>query len=252
MSLGESLEKSLSKQDAIHLLELMNLSLYCEDKNQIINLINKLAYIISFDFAICALGELNENALSKFSEIVNISYPETWVSIYLNKKYYRVDPVIKENFTKFNLQYWADTYKKIPSPKDLLSMKEDFGLKRGYSFGLRDPRWLGGSLFSLSGQYLEHHIRTETILTYIIPFLHQTLVRVLGHPVQKVSALSPKEIEILNWIKLGKTNWDISITLKVSERTVKSYVSNIMKKLNATNRAQAVAIAIAQGLIEIE
>ena len=100
---------------------------------------------------------------------------------------------------------------------------------------------------------MEHHIRTETVLAYIIPHLHQTLVRILDQEhIKKMPDLSLREIEILNWLKLGKTNGDISIILKVSERTVKFHVRNITKKLNATNRVQAVAVAIGQGLIGID
>jgi DNA-binding CsgD family transcriptional regulator len=164
--------------------------------------------------------------------------------------------IVKENFTEFKLQYWADTYKKIPPPKDLLSLQESFGLTKGYSFGLRDLKWTRGSLFSLSGQSLEHHIRTETILSYIIPHVHQTLVRISDQhdqeALRKVPDFSQREIEILNWLKSGKTTWDISILLKVSERTVKFHVTNIMKKLNATNRVHAVAVAIGRGLIEVD
>ena len=253
MSLGKSLGKLLSKQDAIYLLNLVYFSVHCEDKKDLIKLVNKLTCLMSYDFAICALGTISEKGLLQFYEVVNISYPEAWVNTYLNKRYYQVDPILKENFTKFNLQYWADTYKKILPQKDLLSLKEKVGLKRGYSFGLRDLKWSGGSLFSVSGQYLEHHIRTETILTYVLPYFHQTLVRILDQDhVKKVSVLSPREIEILNRLKSGKTNWDISIILKISKRTVEFHVKNIMTKLNATNRTHAVAIAIGQKLIEID
>jgi LuxR family transcriptional regulator, quorum-sensing system regulator CviR len=253
MSLGKSLGKLLSKQDAIYLLELVYFSVHCEDKKDLIKLVNKLIYLMSYDFAICALGTINEKGLLQFYEVVNISYPKIWVNTYLDQKYYQVDPILKENFTKFNLQYWADTYKKIPPSKDLLFLKEKFGLKRGYSIGLRDLRWSGGSLFSVSGQYLEHHIRTETILTYTLPYFHQTLVRILDQDhVKRVPVLSSREIEILNRLKSGKTNWNISDILNISERTVKFHVKNIMKKLNATNRVHAVAIAIGQGLIEID
>jgi len=252
MSLGESLGKFLSKQDTIYLLELVYFSIHCEDRKDVVRLVNKLIYLMSYEFAICALGTINEKGLLQFYEVINISYPKDWVNTYLNKKYYQIDPIVKENFNKFNLQYWADTYKKIHPSKDLLSLKEKFGLKRGYSFGLRDLKWSGGSLFSISGQYLEHHIRTETILTYALPYFHQTLVRILDQDhVKRVPVLSPREIEILNWLKSGKTNSDIANILKISERTVEFHVKNITKKLNANNRIHAVAVAIGQGLIEI-
>jgi DNA-binding CsgD family transcriptional regulator len=43
-----------------------------------------------------------------------------------------------------------------------------------------------------------------------------------------------------------------SFVLRISERTVKYHVDSVMKKLDAVNRTQAVAIALQQGLIELD
>lgn len=56
--------------------------------------------------------------------------------------------------------------------------------------------------------------------------------------------LSPREWEVLGWLKLGKTSWDISRILGISERTVNYHVNNIIKKLDASNRIHAVCLAI--------
>ena len=63
------------------------------------------------------------------------------------------------------------------------------------------------------------------------------------------SALSEREAEVLRWAMDGKTNWEISAILNISERTVKFHVQNAMHKLDASTRSQAVAIAIRQGVI---
>ena len=64
-----------------------------------------------------------------------------------------------------------------------------------------------------------------------------------------VVALSPREAEVLGWAMQGKTNWEISVILSVSERTVKFHVRNAMTKLHSRSRAQAVAVALRLGLI---
>jgi DNA-binding CsgD family transcriptional regulator len=45
-------------------------------------------------------------------------------------------------------------------------------------------------------------------------------------------------------VAAGKTDWEISQILSISEQTTHEYVQNSLAKLNATTRAQAVAIAI--------
>ncbi|BBO86286.1 hypothetical protein DSCO28_68520 [Desulfosarcina ovata subsp. sediminis] len=61
--------------------------------------------------------------------------------------------------------------------------------------------------------------------------------------------LTRKESEVLNWIKEGKSSWEISKILDCSKRVVDFHVSNIKDKLNASNRAQAVAIGLQYQLI---
>jgi DNA-binding CsgD family transcriptional regulator len=54
------------------------------------------------------------------------------------------------------------------------------------------------------------------------------------------SLLSLREIEVLQWIKQGKTNDEISQILGISPPTVKNHVQKILRKLKVSNRAQAV------------
>jgi DNA-binding CsgD family transcriptional regulator len=53
--------------------------------------------------------------------------------------------------------------------------------------------------------------------------------------------LSKREREVLNWLTRGKTSWDISVILNISERTVNYHVGNIMRKLGVNSRLLAVA-----------
>ena len=64
-----------------------------------------------------------------------------------------------------------------------------------------------------------------------------------------IPALTKRQQEVLFWIKEGKTAWDISQLLVVSERTVNFHLDNIFKKLEAVNRPHAVARAISYGLL---
>lgn len=66
------------------------------------------------------------------------------------------------------------------------------------------------------------------------------------------SVLSAREKEVVRWLKEGKSSWDISVILGISERTVRFHINNIMQKLDAVNRTHAVAIALEQGLVDYE
>ena len=67
--------------------------------------------------------------------------------------------------------------------------------------------------------------------------------------IEIAAPLSKREKEVLNWLKKGKSSWDIAAILKITERTVNFHVNNIMQKLNAVSRTQAVAVAIENNLL---
>ena len=52
---------------------------------------------------------------------------------------------------------------------------------------------------------------------------------------------SPRELEILRWIERGKTTREIAAVLVVSPHTVRKHIENILEKLSARTRSEAVA-----------
>jgi DNA-binding NarL/FixJ family response regulator len=61
--------------------------------------------------------------------------------------------------------------------------------------------------------------------------------------------LTEREREVLGLLAAGNSNREIAAKLYLAEGTVKNYVSNILGKLHASNRTQAVALARDQGLL---
>lgn len=59
--------------------------------------------------------------------------------------------------------------------------------------------------------------------------------------------LTPREKEVLSLLTTGRTNKEIAKTLFISEKTVKSHLNNIFRKLNVSGRLQAILSAIDRG-----
>jgi DNA-binding NarL/FixJ family response regulator len=64
-------------------------------------------------------------------------------------------------------------------------------------------------------------------------------------------ALTTREIEVLRQIAEGNRNRDIGEKLFITEETVKVHIKHIMEKLGASDRTQAIAIAIRRGIIHL-
>ncbi|MDD5591011.1 MAG: response regulator transcription factor [Dehalococcoidales bacterium] len=67
-----------------------------------------------------------------------------------------------------------------------------------------------------------------------------------------IAPLTNRETQIMRYIADGNTNKEIGLALGISEQTIKSHVSAILRKLNANDRAHAVALAIRSSLISPE
>jgi DNA-binding CsgD family transcriptional regulator len=62
--------------------------------------------------------------------------------------------------------------------------------------------------------------------------------------------LTPREIEVMTLTAMGKTRIEVAAILFLSEETIKSHIERVRRKLNATNKTHAIAIAMTLGLIE--
>ena len=98
-------------------------------------------------------------------------------------------------------------------------------------------------LFLASGLIVQYFVSTPSF----------NRVKVISMPLfNRVKGLSPREMTILQWVKQGKTNWEIAQIVGVTERTVRFHVEGIFMKLGVSSRTQAVAVAMGHGLLPTE
>lgn len=90
--------------------------------------------------------------------------------------------------------------------------------------------------------YLDNALRqVETLPAVVYPAHTPRKPTIDRH--NRADRLTQRELEILEWIALGKTNPEIGCILDLSLFTVKNHIQRMFRKLNVSNRAQAVAEA---------
>lgn len=85
----------------------------------------------------------------------------------------------------------------------------------------------------------------------LTPRVAEKLLKMMATPKTEESALSKREIEVLNYISLGLKYEHIAEELGISAHTVRHHLEKIFKKLNVTSRTQAVAQAVRSGIIRM-
>jgi DNA-binding CsgD family transcriptional regulator len=184
--------------------------------------------------------------------VFNIGLPASDLNAYVRDRL-RFFEVAKNRESGYHLQYFADDaasrgLNRFSAPPDISGETD-----RGYAHWMINRKDRLASMLALSGKAMIRKSRTKAVLRMVLPHLHQVLVRALRGPERKHlqggPALTPREKEVIRWLKEGKTSWDISRILGMSERTVNFHASNIIRKLDAASRTHAVAVAMEKGLI---
>jgi NarL family two-component system response regulator LiaR len=71
-------------------------------------------------------------------------------------------------------------------------------------------------------------------------------------PPQNPETLTEREIEVLELLAAGKSNKEIAADLVIAEKTARTHVSNILKKLGVDSRTQAALHAVRTGLVSLD
>lgn len=103
----------------------------------------------------------------------------------------------------------------------------------------------GANAFLNKAQSIEEIVAS---LRFAIKYPH-TFTSTLSGDNTLDAKLTPREIDVLTHIANGSSNSEISATLFISLSTVKTHISTLMRKLNATNRTAAVKVAREKGLL---
>ena len=114
------------------------------------------------------------------------------------------------------------------------------------------PTAQGTSVFALFGLPAAPQARDAHVLELLLPCLHLALARLPLAPAAPSLArpLSEREVEIVGWLREGKSNQEMGRLLGISALTVKNHLQRIYRTLGVGNRAHALARCMEWRLIE--
>lgn len=173
---------------------------------------------------------------------------EEWGKLYIENNYSSVDPVFALSLSSSSPFLWSDAYSRSGSESnEFIQRARDFSLTEGICYTPKDYSMTSDTTVVSIGNGKTPLDRMQAeVISHIIPHIAEILMRpsLWNHP-----RLTPKEMEIIKWCAHGKSYWEISLVMSISERTVKFHMNNIFKKLDVLNKAQAVARCMSLGYV---
>jgi transcriptional regulator EpsA len=131
------------------------------------------------------------------------------------------------------------------------------GMGSSLVHGIKDRRGNQDCLYmALNTDQGEFAAADASLFEFLLPFIDNALRRIVALPGEEAAdpdlltvkqapspgtQMSDREMEIMDWVRKGKTNFEIGLILDISSFTVKNHLQRIFRKLNVGNRAQAVA-----------
>jgi LuxR family quorum sensing-dependent transcriptional regulator len=180
-------------------------------------------------------------------------WPAEFLGLYLRNDYIRFDPIARRGRRSSQPFEWAaaDYFDDSePRTAEVMRRAADFGLAHGFIVPINTPDGFDACV-SMSGARLDLTERTKPLIHLVALYSYERvrqLVRI--EPAERL-LLTPREREVLQWVARGKSAWEIGEILKIGQRTVDEHAATALRKLGAANRAQAIAIAVRNKLIEL-
>ena len=187
------------------------------------------------------------------------NYPVEWTDHYLREHYERVDPVIVDALKTTEPFEWGREFeaKSLSKPQcALLDEAAVFGIRCGFTVPVHDSRGPVAAVTFAANERRPTFQRcieqNRYVLQLMAMYFHAQARRRLSiNRVIDGVALSPRELECLEWAAQGKSAWEIGRLLNISRRTAAFHLDNAKTKFGVRTICQAVAkLAAAKSTIE--
>jgi LuxR family transcriptional regulator, quorum-sensing system regulator BjaR1 len=180
------------------------------------------------------------------------SWPSGWVERYSSQNYFEVDPVGQNVLATSSPFQWGDAPDRRDKSlsRQLLGEAAELGLRDGFCVPIHGATgWQ--SAFSFAHDRLIDASPRELAATHLLALTVYGRLRLLhGEEPYAKKKLTPREHQVLTWAAAGKSAWETSALLGISEATVITHLDHIRRKLNAANTTHAVVVAMQIGELQ--
>lgn len=215
------------------------------DVQGVTNIVRKIADRYQFDGFCLAINRQELNDISRFIRLHD--WPEAWIEEYQELGLHQKDPhphLVRERQSPYLWDH--NSFGTNTDASFVLDVAAQYGLRAGLIVPLRLSS--GTHALSLHSREtsLSHSLAEVMELNLLATTVADRYLEIVASGAtpatersEKLDGLSAIQKEILRWVAIGKTNWEVATILNLPKRTVDYHVSAILKKLGVASRLQA-------------
>ena len=225
----------------------------CQTIEQVNTALSVISHTLGFD-AFLYRGRFQTGG-TRFVEQVASNHSPSWRRRYEEAAYAQIDPTVAHACISLSPLVWSDDMYVGAQQHAFRKEAQRHGLLEGMTLPVHsrngDVALLSLSL-SRSDEAARRHVHGMLMWGALLASLtHEAMRRIVKDSgAFQAPKLTKREIEVLQWIADGKSNWEISKVIDISEHGVSHHVRNILLKFDVTSRHQAVAQAVVFGLLQ--
>jgi DNA-binding CsgD family transcriptional regulator len=201
-----------------------------------------------------AIGNRRDGSRDGF---FSTTYPAGWVERYLEQRHEADDVIVHRLAQTLRPFSWREV---LTNPHVTLAQKAvvdeatEFSLLSGAAAPICGPGLMRARLVVASSmspnEFEKMFAQARDLLNLIALYTHERALELVDEPtLEGRVALTARETEALKWTSRGKTSWEISEILSLSEATVKEHLKTACAKFDVRTKAHATALAIWGGYI---
>jgi len=195
--------------------------------------------------------------------VVLHNYPTHWVRSFAERNLHEYDPVFlraEREILPFSWDAPDFRAQLAPRQKSILREAESYGITRGYTVPIHLP-WAAGALRA-SCSVVPDSILIDNRARRAVQMMSMYLYASVGYQkdvratrdaaIRAGPVLTARERQCLEFAAYGKSDWEISQLLHISEHTVHKHVEAAKRRLGVATRMQAVVWAVQRREISLD
>ena len=213
-------------------------------------------FFLSNDLEMVSYHHLPPPGASDYHSNITVAaygFPEEWVRIYLERKYYEVDPLPKRALDSAFPFWWSEIGQDpnlTEEERHYLKAVVEADMGDGLAIPVFGPHGRNGYAgLGFGKKQVTLSVSEIATLQWACQLGHQRYVYLLRAQAPADVSLSKRETEILEWVARGKSNPVIAEIVGISTYTVDTYLRRIYGKLDVSDRVTAALRGLAIGIV---
>ncbi|RQM95344.1 LuxR family transcriptional regulator [Aeromonas dhakensis] len=245
----------IPEMNTLHALELIGQFETAADERAIVTLLRELSSRMGFDYFRLAL--IFPSTIQRPDVIIFNGCPQAWVDTYTGSGFFAIDPIVKCAMTRSTPILWADVVNDEErcdeQGREVMQLASEYGIRDGITLPWHGANGHVGllSFITSTPRTSQQWLSAVPFISWLSMHIFEAVARVCLAGLSPHDALSLRELEVCRWAAEGKQVSDIAQILGITPRTVTFHLNNVVNKLGASSKSQAISWALKQGMVRL-